>query len=337
MITLGFAESNEPTAATDGAEPVDAPPAHDLMTDYVPWGISILAHAGLVLLTSFIIWSAQGEAPAQRTATPTTKLGETPSAELESIQTQTRIKDQANDQAEQTQSRNPLDSPAETSDPFIGGAAASGSPSPFGSTSAQASGSDVQFMGQDVGGEARKLVFVIDASGSLIDTLPYVIGQLEKTIRELSGRQRFTVIFFRSPKLFPDQPLIEVPVPRKGLKQATPTTKKQVIDWMRLGETIVPGGSASPIAAIRKALGYKPDLLIMLSDDITGDGIWQVDQQALLEEIKRLNTANTRINTIQFLYRDPLAQVEGRQSTMKLIAEQTGGRYKFVDDAEVQR
>ena len=74
---------------------------------------------------------------------------------------------------------------------------------------------------------------------------------------------------------------------------------------------------------------YKPQLIFLLSDNITGQGQYELNQQRLLDEIKGANTSNTKINTIQFLYPDPLARI-GFKPTMQQISEQTGGIYKFI-------
>jgi hypothetical protein len=296
--------------------------------------VSILAHAGLVFLTVFVVWSVQGPDDAEKTVVPSTTLGETPSAQLEAMDQQSQLEQSSDSQAEQSQSSSPLQSEVKSTASLIGSAGQSGSASPFGSTPTQASGSDAKFMGQKVGGNVTKLVFLIDTSGSLIDTLPFVIDQLKTTIRELSGKQQFAVLFFPGKKSAPT-PFVEAPP--TGLKKAIPSMKNQVIDWIKLGQTVVAGGTAQPVAAIERALTYKPELLVILSDDITGTGVTQIDQQKLLDEIQRVNTANTKINTIQFLYPDPLAKYDGMKGTMQRIAEQTGGKYKFVDEAEVRQ
>jgi hypothetical protein len=173
-----------------------------------------------------------------------------------------------------------------------------------------------------VGGNARTIVYVVDASGSLVDTLAFVIDELRTSIRKLSPEQRFTVIFFQR------DTAIEVPVPHRGLKKATDETKRAVSDYIDLtAGNIVPGGSSNPKRALEEALRLRPDLMFVLSDNITGKGQYAIDQEELLdliEKAKGSRNADTMINTIQFLYPDPLG-------TLKKIADAHGGRYKFVD------
>jgi hypothetical protein len=304
-----------------------------ILADMLPWAISVLFHAGIVLLTSFIIWSTQGP-EKEKEIVPSAQLGENPKAELETAETETET-ESSQSETESTESSSSLDSPIDTSSSLIGATSASGTQSPLGVGTG--SGSGTGFMGSEIGGNVTRLVFLIDASGSLIDSLPYVIDELKGTIQDLDPKQQFTVIFFRGKELF-DSPVIEVPVPKRGLKNATSRVKQQVNQWMTLGNgNIEPGGQAPPIEAITRALRYEPELIVLLSDDITGSGVYQIDQQKLLQQIKEVNTGNTVINTIQFLYRDKLSQVPGKKGTLKLIAEQTGGKWKFVDEQEVDQ
>jgi hypothetical protein len=114
------------------------------------------------------------------------------------------------------------------------------------------------------------------------------------------------------------------------MKPGNTNMKKQAADWITLENgNIAPGGSSNPVEAIRLAISYRPDLIYILSDNITGSGQYAIDQTQLLEFIQEVKeksrAAETRINTIQFLHRDPLG-------TLKKIAEQNGGRYRFVPE-----
>jgi hypothetical protein len=170
-------------------------------------------------------------------------------------------------------------------------------------------------------------VYLVDASGDMIDIFAFIINELKRSIRQLGPEQRFNIIFFQEGKA------IEVPVPQRGLKPATVQVKQAVADWISV-ETgnIVPRLSTDPAAAIRQALGYQPDLVYLLSANITGREQWSVSQDWLLNLIRRTKqacrTERTRINTLQFVDEDPL-------QTLKLIAEQHGGIYRFISEDEV--
>jgi len=328
-------DAGEASASAEGGDTADQTGEAPL-ADFLPWTISLLFHAGLVLVASFIIWSVQGPPDEAESVVPSTELGETPPAKLETTAAVETTDERSQAEAESSASnRASLQSTVDTAAPLIGAESVSGEPSPFGTS--RPAGEGAEFMGADIGGDVRRLVFLIDASGSLIDSLPFVINQLKTTIRELSPRQSFTVIFFRGKEYF-DEAVLEVPVPEVGLKKATPQTKRAVTEWISLENgNVVPGGEAPPLEAIRRALRYDPQLVVILSDDITGTGQHQIDQDRLLAKIKQLSTGGTVFNTIQFLYPDPLAKVPGKKGTLRLIAEQSGGTYKFVDEAEVSR
>ena len=99
-------------------------------------------------------------------------------------------------------------------------------------------------------------------------------------------------------------------------------------------------GSAHVESAITQALSYKPQLVILLSDNLTGGGQGatqhELMQDDLLKLIHKHNKANppAKINTIQFLYEDPLVR-QGLQGTLDRIAEETGGESRFMSQRDL--
>ena len=127
----------------------------------------------------------------------------------------------------------------------VSGGGGGGQVASFGTTSGSGSGISAKFYGS--GGNARKIIYVIDASGSLIDTLPFVINELKRSISQLSSKQEFTVIFFQSGTA--------IEVPPRGWKTATSEVKQKVADWITLENgNIIPQGSTNPIQADRKSV-----------------------------------------------------------------------------------
>ena len=338
---LCFAEDNTPSdspsadvpsgrpdePATDSATPdaYDEAPALDSVANptvmlLLPWLISGTLHAGVVLLALFVVWA--GKPPeAEEIIIPIARWSERPGGALV---TQEQIDlTQANDARQvatqvtsDSQSIQQLNTEVQSKLSLVGvagGGASSGKLSPFVSSGGGAP--KANFYG--AGGNATKIIYIVDASGSLIDTLPFVIKELKRSINELIEKQRFTVIFFQK-----DQ-AIEVSPPR--LKRATTANKKRIADWISEGEgNIVPQGSSNPMKALRLAFDYRPDLIFLLSDDITGAGRYEIDRDVLLDVLDKLNpTRRTKINTIQFVYPDDL-------STLDLIAEEHGGIARFV-------
>lgn len=175
---------------------------------------------------------------------------------------------------------------------------------------------------------ARRIVYVIDASGSMIRSLPIVVQELARSLDGLTSQQQFSVVFFQR-----DKALVTPPASR--LSVASEAEKLRIIQW--IDKNIIPAGTSNPIRAIEKALSFDPDVIFLLSENITGGGQWEIDQRDLLALLDRLNPVDPRtgrrkttINCIQFLDPDPL-------DTLKKIAEIHGGPngYKFLDRKEL--
>ncbi len=167
---------------------------------------------------------------------------------------------------------------------------------------------------------ARTIVYVIDASGSMIGSLPIVLDELARSLETLSERQSYCVIFFQR-----NQAVLTPPAGR--LQAATPEARRRTMRWIR--QHVVAAGRSNPVAALRKALALRPDVIFLLSEDITGSGEFEIDQRDLLAMLDELNPRDpdtgrrgTRINCVQFLDPDPL-------ETLLRIAEAHGGADGF--------
>ena len=127
----------------------------------------------------------------------------------------------------------------------------------------------------------------------------------------------------------------------QGLIPATRDNKQRAIRWLDTPSEYAPGGRADPVKAIQAAFALNPELIFLLSDNIDGSGIYEYNQENLLNEVARVNTPTqgreekrAMINTIQFI--DPPAiYTNGGQGTLQLLAEQNGGRYKWVKAEEI--
>ena len=272
---------------------------------YLPFAISVGIHVGLVVGAIFAVWTTIVVVTDHETIVPNIELGQRPGAPLKqskakSIESQALTSKRTIAEVDSVQSTL---SPQPMIDmPLVGMAGGMSKMNPFAADVSGGAEFKASFFGS--AGNARTIVFVVDASGSLIDTLPFVLRELQKSIRKLSDRQNFTVIFFQGSRAFE--------VPPRGLKQGTATLKQEVIEWIDPeAHHVEPGEQTNPLKALGMALGYKPDLVFLLSDNITGQGRYEVDQKHLISEIERTNHRGTRINTIQFLYQDTL-ESEGR-------------------------
>ncbi|MFK7961704.1 MAG: hypothetical protein AB8G96_14405 [Phycisphaerales bacterium] len=167
---------------------------------------------------------------------------------------------------------------------------------------------------------ARTIVYVIDASGSMIRTLPIVVDELRRSLERLDPVQEFAVVFFqRNTSLL---------VPPRRLQNARPDRVRNAMAW--IDEHVIPEGRSNPVAAIESAIRLKPDVIFLLSENITGSGEFEIDADELLRRVDRLNPRDRRtgrrpvqINCIQFMDADPLR-------TLERIAEEHGGERGFV-------
>ena len=174
---------------------------------------------------------------------------------------------------------------------------------------------------------ARRIVYVIDASGSMIRSLQIVIEELARSLGTLSPRQQYAVIFFQR------NDAVMVP-PANRLETATPEAQLRTLEW--IDDHVIPAGRSNPLAAIERALGLEPDVIFLLSENITGSGEFEIDQADLLDLLDQLNPVEggsrrrTQINCVQFLDPDPL-------DTLKKIAARHGGPdgYRFLSRAEL--
>jgi hypothetical protein len=175
---------------------------------------------------------------------------------------------------------------------------------------------------------ARRVVYVIDASGSMLRTLKYVIEELGRSLDGLSPRQSYGIVFYQRADA------IVVP-PARELSRANADAKLKSLEW--ISDNIIPSGNSNPLAAIEAAIKLKPDAIFILSDNITGAGQFEIDQNDLLDMLDRLNPIDpatgrrtTQINCIQFLDPDPL-------NTLAEIARIHGGEngYRFLDRREL--
>ena len=288
----------------------------------MPWAVSILLHLALILIAVFMVWSLGVIADEEEDIIPIARLSAqvggslTQSEKMDLARTQQVRKVMTQEVADED-ALSHLNSKTKTELQLIGAAGGGGKMAPFGTVQGQG-GIKANFFG--LGGNAKKLVYVVDASGSLLNSFPAVVGELKRSISQLSDKQRFTVIFFQR------DTAIEVP-PRQ-LKVADAQTIKRVGDWLAKGN-IITQGTSNPVKAMRLAFNYRPDLIFVLSDNITGAKEYEIDQRDLLNQLDQLNKARkTKINTIQFLYPDQFG-------TLKMISDQHGGLHTFVSAEDV--
>lgn len=182
--------------------------------------------------------------------------------------------------------------------------------------------SRVSFAGVE-GSPAQRIVYVVDASGSMTSSLRFVKEELVRSIARLQPTQAFQIIIVHGT---PDAPGAgEVEVFQKGSPTpATGDTRLRAATWL---ESAQPRGSSDPLAGLSAALHLKPDLIFLLTRSIRRSGThteWGKGASATLAELDRLNPVSREtgqrpavIKTIQFIDDDPtgllkdIAQLHG--------------------------
>jgi len=171
-----------------------------------------------------------------------------------------------------------------------------------------------------VPGVATSIVYVCDASGSMINTFGSLKEQLVRSIQGLKSVQGFNIVFFQ------DEKCVSL---GEGLLFATPENKRKAFKWLDEQTTT---GTTNPIPGVELAFKNRPQLIYLLTDaDFP-------DNKAVKEAVKRLNTGKqTRINTIIFVPGDGDDEASTAfKDLMKEIAKDNGGVYAHVKETELQ-
>ncbi len=165
------------------------------------------------------------------------------------------------------------------------------------------------------GQQARSIVYVMDRSGSMSDTIESLKRELKRAIGSLEPDQLFNVIWFNEGKA-------EEWSPR--LRKATIDNKREAFAAI---SHVIATGETHPIDAIRRSLAYGPDVVFLLSDGDFGD-----DNQRVIELIRqRPRHQRPVINTILFVY-DTMGDGE---RVLRSIAELSHGVYKHVTEQDI--
>jgi hypothetical protein len=168
-------------------------------------------------------------------------------------------------------------------------------------------GGGANFMG--AGASGSRFCIIADRSFSMAGArLEYAKSEVLKTISDLRGGARFFVIFFD-----------DIAHPMPSDRWLSSREVSLVADWV---SKVSPGGGTEPVPGFRAAfnLNPKPDVIFFMTDG-------EFDPTAPAE-IARMNAATGKkviIHTICFGDRSGERQ-------MRLIADQSGGKYRYVAD-----
>ena len=310
----GGREVQEPIGETGGDAVIS------LIATYVPsWGTSVVLHVALILV-SLATWSvfkapAKVEYEAQAHTRQVRKfIRQRP--ELEKSRSPRKVRSQDYSSFVFKITNNPIpDVEANLMNPVNvigvgGGGFEIGSIAGIGDKRGRG-GKKAEFF--DLDGVAGKIVFVVDRSGSMTDSIMYVKHELKRSIGKLKPNQKFFVIFYSSgpPQMMPVRKLLP----------ATEKNRQMAYEFI---DNIVPIGQTDPDEALIEAFKLKPELIYLLTDG-------EFDKKTI-GHIDRLNRGRkVTVNTICFLYDQPVAE-----RILMEIASRNDGKYRYVgpDDLE---
>jgi len=324
----GDRQDTAPPGEAD-AEPEDG--AEGLMTVMaaaMPWVVSVFFHLGLGLILALVTMIVLESYIPDSVTVPDMDFSENPGGVMNPGE---RNPDQQAQQPKPTDrrhhSRRESAIPADTGKTdkkieLIGvgaGGMSGGALAKFGlDVGGSGSGPRSSFFGS--GGNAHHIVFVVDRSGSMVDTFDYVRKEMLRSISRLRPPQDFHVILFAE-----GPPIENAP---KRLVPAEFVYKEQVAEFLQSARA---QGQTDPIPALRRAFATLakanrlPGKLIYLLTD----GVFP-DNQKVISEIRAANPGTKAlINTYLYGSRPPEAE-----DVMKQIADQNGGRYRYVSPDE---
>ena len=294
-----------------------------VMARVMPWVISLFLHASIALIMAFIVMLAAKEMGID-VVVPSSRLSKNPGGTLNARdKTAKALSDRRRAAARQWSKKESaiITDTGKTAKKISlyarGGSAGSGSPIQGLAGGAGSPGSS--FLG--TGGNAHHIVWLIDRSGSMMDSFELVKREMASSIGELKSIQDFHVI------LFSDGPPIEVDT--KRLVPATEQAKLKAVRFLADKRAL---RQTDPVPALRRAFAVlemadrrRPGKLIYLLTD----GVFP-DNEAALEAIRKLNVRKeVQINTCLYGNRPPIAV-----QVMKKIKDENGGQYNYASGDE---
>jgi hypothetical protein len=297
----------------------------DWLGRYVPaWGTSILLHAAVVLLAAFMAVQVRSEPPfvpvgpikLDLTKAPPVATSRAVTPRTGHVGRPTGKKDVTTEL--QLIAPKPGDVPGLGSDPLakyvpiigIGGNKDGGEVVPYGFGDRTDRIGLFPLPPKLSEGSEQRIVYVVDRSGSMTDSLDFVKYELKRSLQELQETSEFHIIFYSS------GPPVEMPA-----RRLMPATEWNLGAAMEFIDTVIAVGGTDPMRALERAFAVHPDVIYLLTDG-------EFDK-AVIDAVKRLNAGGkVRVSTIGFLY-----PVGGE--VLKAIAAQNGGQYRFVSETDV--
>ena len=282
---------------------------------YVPsWGTSVLLHVAVVILAYFMAWQTEATQPPfeyKSAVVQSEKLKMEKRLKPDQKQQSTRGKFRPGPSSIVRQfTQNPFPDVASNKLEQLQVIGVGGGGKEIGGFEGLGQGRGGFFGAGGESDESAKIVYVVDRSGSMTDSIDYVKFELKRSIGELSEDKEFHVIFYSS------GPPVEMPTRR--LVNATERNKQLAFEFI---DSVIAQGETDPSEALKRAFDTKPELVYLLTDG-------EFDR-AIVDLVKRLNAnQQVTVHTIGFLY-------QVGEQVLKQIADENNGNYKFVSEKDL--
>jgi hypothetical protein len=169
---------------------------------------------------------------------------------------------------------------------------------------------------------AKKVAYVCDASGSMLDMFDSLRVEIRKSVDGLRPTQSFNVVFFQENQY--------LSADKSSLLMATPQNKQKSLDFLG---NVVPRGTTDPIPALDAVAKMEPELVWLLTDgDFSGPG-----NEKVVEYCKTKFGTKTKINTIAFISKDSKDNPQDLAfvTALKTIASNSGGKFAHVSEDDM--
>lgn len=280
------------------------------------WMISILLHLGGLGVMFVVVFPFAAPEPAEESVVHVELVGD-PEATSFSVsaapdQTGQRLEVEPKPThftPERFEKLAGLSSASRTDLPIIGVGTGGGDFSQYGLSVGGGAGPSFFGLGGTARG-AKRIVYVVDRSGSMLDTFSHVRAEMRRSISALRRSQKFHVIFFNA-----GQPLENSP------QRLVSAIRAQKEKFFRFLQGVYPEGSTDPAPAMRRAFATEPDLIYFLTD-----GEFNA---SLVSKLDRWNKdKSVKIFTIAYFDRSGAALLE-------TIARRNDGQFRFVSENDL--
>ena len=169
--------------------------------------------------------------------------------------------------------------------------------------------------------EGSKIIFVVDASGSMSaqNSMQVAKAALISSIQSLEENQQFLIIFYD------DDPTV-LNLKNVSAPQLFPATELHKTLARQKIASIKPGTGTRHVPALELALKLHPDVIFFLTD-AQEPTIYPGE----LTQLKQLNSQKTRIHSIEFGVGPEVSAKVSPNNFLRKLSQQNGGTYRYHD------